>query len=227
MLSTLRWAGKAANANSLADPNATFDPTLPCASGEEAARDALVYADVPKSLEERLQKKPQEIGHNCLFENAESILRFYEEDIILHVIKQEVKDNRVYKLLQRGEDDTEDQADMARVARSSYLGKNPFGDKPGMDDGLDPEQLSVLHSLQDRCHTYVRVHCTRILSKELRANVVEMEARHKKERGASKKRIPWAACKACMLMAPPKSTDLHELGLLLTMIRKKGETPQQ
>ena len=134
MLSTLRWAGKAVNANSLADPNATFDPTLPCASGEEAARDALVYADVPKSLEERQQKKPQEIGHDCLFENAESILRFYEEDIILHVIKQEVKDKRVYKLLQRGEDDTEDQADMARVARSSYLGKNPFGDKPGMDE---------------------------------------------------------------------------------------------
>ena len=54
MLSTLRWAGKAANGNSLADPNATFDPTLPCVNGEEAARDALVYADVPKSLEERL-----------------------------------------------------------------------------------------------------------------------------------------------------------------------------
>ena len=62
MLSTLRWAGAAANANSLADPNATFDPTLPCVSGEEAARDALVLADVPTKLIERLQKKPQEIS---------------------------------------------------------------------------------------------------------------------------------------------------------------------
>ena len=105
MLSTLRWAGVTANANSLADPNATFDPTLPCASGEEAARDALVLADVPTKLIERLQKKPQEISPSCLYENAESILRFYEEDIILHVVKQEVKDKRVYKLLQRGEDD--------------------------------------------------------------------------------------------------------------------------
>ena len=107
MLSTLRWAGKAANANSLADPNATFDPTLPCASGEEAAVDALVKADAPKRLLERLQKKPQEIGPDCLYENAESILRFFEEDIVLHVVKQEVKDKRVYKLLQRGEDDTD------------------------------------------------------------------------------------------------------------------------
>ena len=54
MLSTLRWAGTAANANNLADPNATFDPTLPCANGEEAARDALVLTDVPVKLVETL-----------------------------------------------------------------------------------------------------------------------------------------------------------------------------
>ena len=95
MLSTLRWAGNAANANSLADPNASFDPTLPCVSGEDAAIDALVYADAPKKLIERLDKKPQRIGPSCLYENALSILRFYEEDIMYHVIKQEVKDKRV------------------------------------------------------------------------------------------------------------------------------------
>ena len=202
MLSTLRWAGAAANANSLADPNASFDPTLPCASGEEAARDSLVYADAPKNLVERLEAKPQEIGPDCLFENAESILRFYEEDIVLHVVKQEVKDKRVYELLQR--DETAEPTDMARIARSSYLGKNPFGDKP-MDKGLKAEQAALLRSLQDRCHTYARVHCTRILSKELCANVAEMEARHAKQRpaaaGAEQKRIPWSCYKACILMA--------------------------
>ena len=91
-MNALQWAGSAANANSLADPNAVFDPTLPCASGEDAAREALVRADVPESLSELLKQKPQEIGPNCLFENAEGILRFYEEDIILHVVRQEVKD---------------------------------------------------------------------------------------------------------------------------------------
>ena len=85
MLSTLRWAGTAANANSLTDPNSTFDPTLPCASGEDASRDALVKADAPKRLVERLAEKPQTIGPDCLFENAETILRFFEEDIVLHV----------------------------------------------------------------------------------------------------------------------------------------------
>ena len=42
--------------NSLADPNASFDPTLPCESGEDAARDALVLADVPQKLVDRLAK---------------------------------------------------------------------------------------------------------------------------------------------------------------------------
>ena len=55
---------------------------------------------------------------------------------------------------------------MVRIARSSYLGKNPFGDK-SLDKGLKPEQTALLRSLQDHCHTCVRVHCTRILSKEL------------------------------------------------------------
>lgn len=146
MLSTLRWAGKAANANSLADPNATFDPTLPCASGEEAAVDALVKADAPKRLLERLQKKPQEIGPDCLYENAESILRFFEEDTV--------------------------------------LGKDPFGDINSVEDAaaLEPEQLSLLRSLQERNHICARVHCERILSKELKANVSELEARVAKER---------------------------------------------
>ena len=87
MLSTLRWAGAAANANNLADPNTTFDPTSPCANGEEAARGALVLADVPTKLIERLEKKPQEMSPSCLYENAESILRFHEEDMVLHVVR--------------------------------------------------------------------------------------------------------------------------------------------
>ena len=80
-----------------------------------------------------------------------------------------MKDKRVYKLLQRGEeDDASGPADMARIARSSYLGKNPFGDA-GDDgtEGLETEQVTLLKSLQDRCHTHVRVHCERTLNFEM------------------------------------------------------------
>ena len=37
-----------------------------------------------------------------LLDNTESILHFYEEDIVLHVVRQEVNDKR-----DRGEDDVE------------------------------------------------------------------------------------------------------------------------
>ena len=49
---------------------------------------------VLKLVIDRLEKKPQQIVPNYLFENAESIVRFYEEDIVLyiHVVRQEVKD---------------------------------------------------------------------------------------------------------------------------------------
>ena len=86
--------------------------------------------------------------------------------------------------------------------------------------------MSLLRSLQDRCHTYARVYWTRILSKEIKANIAEMEVKHAKGHNKGK-RIPWACYKACMLMALPKSTGLYELGLVLAMTRDKGETAQQ
>ena len=127
----------------------SFDPTLSCAIGEDSVRDVLVLTDVSQKLVERLAKKPQKIDPDCLFENAENILHFYEEDIVLHLVRQEVKDNRVYKLLQRGEDDIEGSVDMTRIARSSYLGKNPFGDVNDTESaaGLESEQMAPLHNL--------------------------------------------------------------------------------
>ena len=78
MLSTLRCTGSAANLNSLVDPNSTFDPTLSHVSGEEAARDVLIMEDVPKQLfeVESLEKKPQEIRSNCLFEKLKVFFTF-------------------------------------------------------------------------------------------------------------------------------------------------------
>ena len=88
-----------------------------------------------------------------------------------------------------------------------------------------------MRSLQERNHIYARVHCERILSKEIKSNVSEMEARHAKERAAGNttlpNRTPWRFYRQCILMALPKSTGLYELVLVLAMTREKGETAQQ
>ena len=78
MLNTLRCVGSVVNTNNLTDPNSNFDSTLSCVSGEEVARDVLIMVDVSKQLVECLEKKPQEIGTNCLFENAKSDVLVFE-----------------------------------------------------------------------------------------------------------------------------------------------------
>ena len=103
MFSSLKWAGSAANDNSLTNSAVPFDPSLPCTSGEEDARDAIVYADEPKNLVKRLAEKPQQIDVDSMQESAKSIFTLFENDIVEHVVKQEVKDKRVQILLQRGE----------------------------------------------------------------------------------------------------------------------------
>lgn len=170
MFSSLKWAGAAANDNSLTNSNVSFDPSLPCASGDEDARDAIIYADEPKKLVKRLSEKPQEIHVDSMYESAKGIFRLYESDIVEHVIRQEVKDKRVQILLQRGENLAGAPVDLSRIAKSSYLGKDPFGDKP-LDDTLEAEQKALLRTLQDRCYAYARVHITRILSTEMLAKV--------------------------------------------------------
>ena len=86
------------------------------------------------------------------------------------MVRHEVKDKCVYKLLQCVEADTSGSADMSRIARSSYLGKDSFGDDGNEKNaaGLEPEQLALLRNLQDRCHTHASVHYTRTLIKELK-----------------------------------------------------------
>ena len=95
MFSSLKWAGSAANDNSLTNATVPFDSSLPCASENGDARDAIIYADEPKALIERLEKKPQEINTDSMQESAKGIFTLYENDIVEHVIKQEVKDKRV------------------------------------------------------------------------------------------------------------------------------------
>ena len=46
--------------------------------------------------------------------------------IVIHVVKQEIEDKRVYKWIQRGDDDTDTPTDMSHIVKSFYLNKDPF-----------------------------------------------------------------------------------------------------
>ena len=111
-----------------------FNPRIPPITVKENATKELIWGDYPTKLKERLSKKPQKITVDCLKENALLILKFYELDIIEHVISQQVDSKALKTLLVRNEDREKiapakyRQEVSARVARSSHLGDNPFGD---------------------------------------------------------------------------------------------------
>ena len=96
----MSWAGTDVKANTLTGKG-TFDPTVPLDQPGEEGDDALIWADVPKALKERLEKKPQQITEDCLMCNAKGILRLYEHDIIQHVIQQQLRGEHMASLLRR------------------------------------------------------------------------------------------------------------------------------
>ena len=140
------WSGKSQRNNSLSNERGKFNPRIPTISIERNVDEELVWADYPDNLKKRLSKKSQKITEDCLKENAEAILKFYEKDIIEYVASQQIKSNKTVKrLIMR--DHAKEKEDPNRYAReagtklasSSFLVRNPFGDLP-MDPALMYEE---------------------------------------------------------------------------------------
>ena len=85
--------------NSLSNEKGKFNPRIPTISVERNVEEELVWADYPDNLRRRLNKKSQKITEDCLKENAEAILKFYEKDIIEYVASQQIKSNKNVKRL--------------------------------------------------------------------------------------------------------------------------------
>ena len=96
----MAWVGSKARLNSLTGTG-HFNPSVPVDQPGEEGDDALIWADVPEKLKERLENKPQQITETCLLENAKAILRLYENDITQHVVKQQLRGDRMDEILRR------------------------------------------------------------------------------------------------------------------------------
>ena len=132
----ITWAGRQYTPSSLA-AGGEYDPRIPLVSAEkDRTQDDIVWNDVPRRLKQRLQTGMKRIELDCVAENAQAVLTFYEHDILEHVVSQEANSKQLRKLLAR--DAAAERSDPegfkaqagTRLAKSSYLGKDPFGDKP-------------------------------------------------------------------------------------------------
>ena len=112
------WAGKSQRNNSLSNERGKFNPRIPTISIERNVDEELVWADYPDNLKKRLSKKSQKITEDCLKENAEAILKFYEKDIIEYVASHQIKsDKTVKRLIMR--DHAKEKEDPNRYAREA------------------------------------------------------------------------------------------------------------
>ena len=136
LTTSMVWAGKSVKVNTLTVKD-TFDPTVPIDQPGEEGDDGLIWADLPAALKERLKNKPQQITQECLKMNAEGVLRMYENDIVQHVICQQLRIDSMSSLLRRqgkyGQSQQTAgavQATANKLAKSSFLGREPTGNAP-------------------------------------------------------------------------------------------------
>ena len=114
-----------------------------------------------KRLKRRLEKNAAKVTEDCLRSNADTILKFLEADVLDHVTRLAVHSKAMKALLKRDHEaeladpEAYKQEAGSRLARSSLLGRNPFGDfHPDDDlvneDGTLTDAVNVLKSVQDK-----------------------------------------------------------------------------
>ena len=137
---------------------------------------AIIWANPPKALMTRLEAKPQQITEDCLMGNAAGILRLYENDVIQHVVRQQLRSDSMSHILRRqstyqeGNGRKSSTAIINKLANSSFLGRDPSGQRPLPAEMWEDDELTehgaLLKDVQDTVWHYLRVHLPRILSKQ-------------------------------------------------------------
>ena len=239
LATSMAWAGRNARINTLTG-SGEFDPNVPIDQPGDEGDDALIWADVPAALAKRLEQKPQQITEECLRVNAVGILRLYENDIVQHVIKQQLRSEHMTSLLRRQgayvqnkRAGGEMKATANKLAKSSFLGRDPTGERPIPDslwetnDELS-EQGSLLKDVQDTVWNYLRVHLPRILHKDVHARVQAQEDMYAAfpgmKDGVHNKRMPWSEYKQMITYLLPRDTGMYVLAKVLTLQREADES---
>ena len=187
----------------------------------------------------RLENKPQQITETCLLENAKAILRLYENDITQHVVKQQLRGDRMDEILRRqityqeGGVKQQRRVTVNRLAKSSLFGRDPTGEHPlpeSMydDEGELTEKGALLKDVQDTVWDYLRVHLPRILAKPLMDRVQAVEETYKtmpelREEKVNN-RMPWSEYRENITYLLPRDTGMYALSKVLTLMRESAET---
>ena len=234
-----------------------FTPNVPMGVPGTSREKRMIVMDVPPKLQQQLNKGLPLIGDDCLKENAEYVLDVFETICIEHVISTQVADRTLRKVLAHNPvlecQDPETVGKLtadSRIARSSYLGQDPCGDKPvipekkgntGTDEdaaeGSVPDETGkavysevqlLMINIQDKNYHYLTAHLPKLLHPSILSRVWEAERRYEGNVEAlaktARNRMPWAEYRSAVLALLPESSGLFELLLMLALFRENGET---
>ena len=237
MATSMAWAGSGTRANTLTGEG-TFDPRVPIDQPGEKGDDALIWADYPKAIKDRLKNVPQLVTEDCLLGNAQGILCLYENDIVAHVVKQQLRSDAMASLVRRqgtygeGGERDERRVTINKLSKSSFLGRDPSGQRPIPDSLWEGEELSergtLLKDVQDTVYSYLRVHLPRILDRKILDRVQTHEETYKNDPGLldalHNHRMPWDEYKQMVTFMLPVATGMYELAKVLTLEREDAES---
>ena len=206
---TFSWAGSAYATNPLAG-GGNYDPRRPSLLPDTQEEDALVWEDVPKAMRTRLADIPEQIiTKDTAYRNGVEVLRYFERDITEHTVRLQVDNKTMRKLLAR--DQAAERANPrayqreanVKLAKSSLLGKDPWGDKEIPRDllggrtraaGALTVEGELLAAVQDINHRYARVHLRRILHASMWQRITKREQFYRQDParldGFANKRMP-------------------------------------
>jgi len=249
------WAGsatgnqKAPTAYNLAR---AFTPTRPmCDPGTDTDK-LVVMMDVPRQLKSAIDAGMKTIGYDCLRENAKVVLQVYEDICIQHVLDHQIADKTLRKLTQRNPaiekshpEKAKTLAPKSRIAKSSLIGEDPYGDKSipslgGGDKGdgdqaegdggeLVSEVQLLLMEIQDKNYMYLTTHVQRLLTPALYVRVKAEEMKYENDDQdvrtlSARNRMPWSRYKELVLQLLPKNTGLYETTILFSLQHEDRES---
>ena len=207
-----------------------------------------VWLDVPGELQAALDGGMEMIGSDCLKNNAEIVLGLFEEINIKHVLGHQIKDKTLGRII-RGNPDLENdlgttpEAEVlaGKIAKSSLLGQDPWGDKPlplapipeegASEDAqrIYTEKQTLLKTVQDQTWLYLTTHLKRIVGPEILRHIINEELKYKHDEdqirtNQARNRMPWGAYRSIVVDLLPDDIGMYELKTLMALCREDGET---
>ena len=220
-----------------------FTPHVPMQASGISPERAKVWLDVPKRLAEGIGSGKVVISTTCLVANAKLAIGLYEDICLNHVIDMQIQDKTLSKLMRPNraiEAANPDEHGLdepgKRIARSSFLGQDPYGDEEVPDDPDADEDdetytrmQTLLKRIQDDNYLYLTTHFRRILHRDIFLNVKNEEAVYEADtRGVrsatDRNRMPWARYKTVVIELLPIQVGLHELRIMMTINRENYES---